>query len=490
MYKLVKYFNLLNMKTIPTVGDQNWGSPLNAHLAQLSDPNLGGFNTSPLASPTANDEGHCYVDLATKNWYRFDGAHYVEISTGIIYVDDFIDPTDNPQDADANAIQAAVDYLKSTYTNIGSNVIPRTAAYEFVLNFKPRIYSVNKSINMTDINRRNNTWVVNMVGATIIGKAVNKALFDLTDSRSCNWLGGDIVGDETDTPAAGILMGRRGTDNQGNPGPGPNADLHTLQNVIIRGSFTKASIYNVGSENLTILSCDIWNNYNDPSSYAAIFDGSNTMGMTSDFVNPILSSDSSFNELLCVGTKIKKYNAGSAVFLNRSNIAKFFQVFVVSQSASGFVLDNSNVPCRSLTIDGHIESIVNPPGVQESIKFIDTAGTNRPYILRNFKYVEHAMHSPTFISIDNNISELQIHNANIAVDSVHGQNTSPVFCDDPAKLKISGHVSLLDDQNRMNLNNIGGMQGTLIAYDRLAVAANTGNYKIIDINGVRNIGTP
>jgi hypothetical protein len=32
-------------KSIPQLGDTNWGTPLNAHLAQLQNPTSGGINT-------------------------------------------------------------------------------------------------------------------------------------------------------------------------------------------------------------------------------------------------------------------------------------------------------------------------------------------------------------------------------------------------------------------------------------------------------------
>jgi hypothetical protein len=32
-------------KSIPQLGDPNWGTPLNAHLSQLQNPTNGGINT-------------------------------------------------------------------------------------------------------------------------------------------------------------------------------------------------------------------------------------------------------------------------------------------------------------------------------------------------------------------------------------------------------------------------------------------------------------
>lgn len=64
-------------KSIPSVGDTNWGSPLNEHLAQLSDPSTGGINI--------------WDDINSRPWTDgdntrgdFDGYTGVNKSTGRI----------------------------------------------------------------------------------------------------------------------------------------------------------------------------------------------------------------------------------------------------------------------------------------------------------------------------------------------------------------------------------------------------------------------
>ena len=71
------------MKSIPSVGQSEWGAPLNEHLAQLNDPVTGGLNTQPLPSPSAGDEGHTYLDTSTQTLYRLDGTGmYAPVAVG------------------------------------------------------------------------------------------------------------------------------------------------------------------------------------------------------------------------------------------------------------------------------------------------------------------------------------------------------------------------------------------------------------------------
>jgi hypothetical protein len=67
-------------KSIPTIGDPNWGTPLNAHLSQLQNQTNGGINTFEQFSGrpnnlTADDIGKTYLYTQTGNLHQQYGKY-------------------------------------------------------------------------------------------------------------------------------------------------------------------------------------------------------------------------------------------------------------------------------------------------------------------------------------------------------------------------------------------------------------------------------
>ncbi len=98
-------------KSVPTAGQKQWGSVLNAHIAQISDPTTGGINTNS-ANPTgltADDEGYTFMDSTTGQFKRYSGsgdssddANWLVQSTGgdnLIYEKSTISADDADLDA-------------------------------------------------------------------------------------------------------------------------------------------------------------------------------------------------------------------------------------------------------------------------------------------------------------------------------------------------------------------------------------------------------
>lgn len=71
-------------KSIPTIGQQNWGETLNAHLAQLINPLTGGLNSgdtasrpnSVLTADRAEMAGYTYFDTTTKELLKWSGTNW------------------------------------------------------------------------------------------------------------------------------------------------------------------------------------------------------------------------------------------------------------------------------------------------------------------------------------------------------------------------------------------------------------------------------
>lgn len=64
-------------KSVPTIGQQNWGQTLNDHLAQFSSPTTGGINSGiTVQRPTkgAEDTGYTYFDTTTRQVLRWNGT--------------------------------------------------------------------------------------------------------------------------------------------------------------------------------------------------------------------------------------------------------------------------------------------------------------------------------------------------------------------------------------------------------------------------------
>ena len=63
-------------KSVPTAGQKQWGSVLNSHIAQLSDPTTGGINTgsSNPVGLVADDEGYTFMDTSTGQIKRYSGS--------------------------------------------------------------------------------------------------------------------------------------------------------------------------------------------------------------------------------------------------------------------------------------------------------------------------------------------------------------------------------------------------------------------------------
>jgi Pectate lyase superfamily protein len=81
-------------KAIPTIGDPNWGIPLNNHLSQLQNPSNGGINKFEQFSQrptnlTADDAGKTYLYTQTGNIHQWTGTSWKVLNESVINVKDY-----------------------------------------------------------------------------------------------------------------------------------------------------------------------------------------------------------------------------------------------------------------------------------------------------------------------------------------------------------------------------------------------------------------
>jgi hypothetical protein len=81
-------------KSIPQLGDSNWGTPLNAHLAQLQNPANGAINSFDqfLGRPTnltLDDAGKTYLYTQTGNIHQWNGNTWKVLNESVINVKDY-----------------------------------------------------------------------------------------------------------------------------------------------------------------------------------------------------------------------------------------------------------------------------------------------------------------------------------------------------------------------------------------------------------------
>jgi Pectate lyase superfamily protein len=116
-------------KSIPTIGDPNWGTPLNAHLSQLQNPTNGGINTFEQFSGrptnlTADDKGKTYLYTQTGNLHQWTGTIWKVLNESVINVKDYGAVGDGVAD-DSDAIIKSIQFNSTTFFPSGKYLITK-----------------------------------------------------------------------------------------------------------------------------------------------------------------------------------------------------------------------------------------------------------------------------------------------------------------------------------------------------------------------------
>jgi Pectate lyase superfamily protein len=195
------------LKSIPQIGDSNWGTPLNNHLSQLQNPTTGGINTFDQFSQrptnlTADDQGKTYLYNQTGNLHQWTGAIWKVLNESVINVKDYGAIGDGVVD-DTVVIQTLIDYY-SIYHKYGGS------QYESVTLFFPQgNYQITNTLTVDIIAKALQISFCGETGSNL--RAVNfsnKILLSVNSNRtSVLNLGFEFVGNRTTNNTAIKISG-------------------------------------------------------------------------------------------------------------------------------------------------------------------------------------------------------------------------------------------------------------------------------------------
>jgi Pectate lyase superfamily protein len=157
-------------KSIPTIGDPNWGTPLNNHLSQLQNPTNGGINSFEQFSQrpttlTADDAGKTYIYTQTGNLHQWTGTTWKVLNESVINVKDYGAVGDGIVD-DTAAVQTAVDLVVSGKIK---KLVFSSDKYKCNFNFGAKIGATVGTTEWIGLGDDSEKHFIDFAGAEIIG---------------------------------------------------------------------------------------------------------------------------------------------------------------------------------------------------------------------------------------------------------------------------------------------------------------------------------
>lgn len=159
-------------KPIPTLGLQNWGTPLNDHLKQISNPTTGGINTATDSTTRPNtlltaDDGYTTLNQRTGNLHRWNGAAWDVQNNSIYNVLDYGVKGDGIAD-ETPALTALIATLRTRFTATGKH---QTLYFPFgtylISGSIQLIQGVSMHMENNVVIKAHSTWVNTNLAGTI-----------------------------------------------------------------------------------------------------------------------------------------------------------------------------------------------------------------------------------------------------------------------------------------------------------------------------------
>lgn len=203
---------------------------------------------------------------------------------------------------DTAAIQGAIDEVKRL---LDQAIVLSSKGWQPTLYFPSGLYKITNTLNLTAIKAHN--FLIEGNNSVLVAAINNKPVLDMLSSA--NWSMRNIFIWPADgyTPSYGILMGRASSSDEGS-----SANAH-LMDIRIDGTYSRASFYNNGGEQIHAENCVFVNRSSNQDDYAVIMDAAHVDGITSDFVTVDLTqnSDVSFNGVRFTRCEFRKAFGGS-----------------------------------------------------------------------------------------------------------------------------------------------------------------------------------
>jgi hypothetical protein len=346
------------------------------------------------------------------------GAYYDVSAYGAV-PDDATDST--------KAINAALDAFR-TYTQHHGSAI---------LNFPPGTYRITGSLNFTAIRARG--AIVNMAGATIDPQFNGGIVIDALNSRYVVFNQLHIEGKGKWSPDIGFAVGRIDPHV---------ADVLSLNDVTVVGSFAKCGIYNRQSETDLWLHPVSWNS--NSSGYTYCGDGINHFDVKSSFganSSPV-DTPESFNENTVVSGDFRQSGGHGAVWLSGAGRHSFIGSYIAvtgghACGATFYFPQNSNVSVGFLNWDVHEEAIGS---LSYQICF---DGPNKRPVIDGLTVRDHYSEANiSLLHLVNPEASAQLPNFDLEVGGFYKNAT--VF-DQPSRWVASGQYHLPQKDNSWNL---------------------------------------
>ena len=334
----------------------------------------------------------------------------------IVALRDFGVSADGVND-DAPAINRAITFVRNQRHKI-TGPIPG-----FRIIFDGGIYLIKSPLNFTEINVFD--VVIEGGGALLFASTNGRPAIDALGSRWLSFKDIYILGDNDSSPSIGIQIGRTQETHLG------SSDNHMFENVSFNGSFSQACLYNFSSETTLFLHCFFWNKHPSAQAFCLIQDGTNSFGISSDFVeqNAPTNVAQSFNENLLVNCDFRRTSAAPALWLSSTARLEFQRCYSAVQGATACILDLAGQSHTMLSVDCHFE------GPDLADVFLLTGAKEGQ--IQGFTYLDHT--TPPRNSIfkcDPVVKSLEFQNTHIeAARFVH--HSARVF-DDPSVFRMSG----------------------------------------------------
>ena len=347
----------------------------------------------------------------------------IDVNDGLKTVHDFGAVGDGQTD-DTQAFAAYTAWLRQQLNSNG-------AQQAWVLGFGRR-YIVNSSLDFTNFRY----FTFEGHDSQIISNVKNLPAIDALGMENCLIRDLSLYSGAPSDPAfIGLQLGVY-VDGVGHP-------QNTIENVTITGFFSRACVFNAGSETTSFVDLKLVNEYVGANwCYGLIQDATAFWPIISSYVTVTRTSNigSSFNENLLIKPVISMTGGGPAVWMSASHRHSY---------KSGYFSVGSGIPCAVLNFldnsgAAHTQSLLEwdvHSEVAPNATFLLT-GYSAP-ILDGLIFRDHLIQSQYIFSADIGVASVSIRNANISAPSWYSPSAATQkFFDSPAKYSLQGTVYL------------------------------------------------